>query len=104
MANLINEGMVRLKPALGPSGPPGGPAAEVSLTGANLTECIAFGPEGDDAPLIPVVNSLGWRPQGPTLAASRKHKEVKEAPKDSAVKARFERKAAGGVRASPRGR
>ena len=47
-----------------------------------------------DAPLVPVVNPLGGRPQGSTLEASRKHKKVKETIMVSAVKAYSERKAA----------
>jgi hypothetical protein len=69
-------------------------AAEISPTEADLTEGIAFGLEEDDAPLVPVVNPLGGRPQGSTLKASRKHKKVKAALMDSASKAYSERKAA----------
>jgi hypothetical protein len=68
-------------------------AAEISPTEADLTEGIAFGLEEDDAPLVPVVNPLGGRPQGVTLEASRKPKKVKEALMDSASKAYSERKA-----------
>ena len=69
-------------------------AAEVSPTDANLTECIAFGLEEDDAPLIPVVNPLGGRPQWSTLEASRRHKKVKDDLMNSVAKAYSERKAA----------
>ena len=95
LAYQIGEGMKRLTAGAETERATGRTrAAEVSPTDADLTEGIAFGLEEDDAPLIPVVNPLGGRPKGSTLEASRKHKKVKEALMDSAVKAYSERKAA----------